>query len=261
MTEKARFIRKTLLNISNKGNDGNLQSCFSSVEILNVLFSRVLNFTTSDKKNADRDEFFLSKGQSSLALLVVMSLNGFLDMRELESFCKFDSRISMQIDCTKFDFIENSAGSLGHGFPLAVGAAWAKKIMNTQGRIFCLAGDGEMNEGTMWEAAMFAASEKLNNLILIIDDNKSLGEMINIGNLEQKLTAFGFLVKKVDGHDENELYKVFTCTSDIPLAIIAETKRGYGSVTLESQRVWFHRAPDNNELLQLLKEVEEYPDA
>lgn len=261
MTEKARLIRKTLLNISNKGGDGNLQSCFSSVEILSVLFSKVLNFTPSNKKNVNRDEFFLSKGQSSLALLVVMAFNGFLNIRELESFCKLDSRISMQIDCTKFDFIENSAGSLGHGFPMSVGAAWAKKIMNAQGRVFCLAGDGEMNEGTMWEAAMFAASEKLNNLVLIIDDNKSIGKMINIESLEQKLCSFGFFVKKVDGHNENELYKAFTYKSDIPSAIIAETKRGYGSMTLESQRSWFHRSPDNNELLRLLKEVEEYTDA
>ena len=258
MDKICRDIRKKILETSHKGKDGNLQSCFSSVEILWVLYDKILAFHP-DFINSSHDRFILSKGQSNLALMTILAFKGYLPMKELDTFCHFDSRIAMQADRTKFDgVIENSAGSLGHGFPIGVGMAWASKIKGTNERVFVLAGDGEMNEGTMWEAMIFASSESLNNLTLIIDDNDSINRLINLSDLDKKISAFNFDVCVVDGHSIDELAAALDKQSDRPRAIIAKTFRGYGSKTLMEDRSWFHRYPDESELMFLCKEVDEF---
>lgn len=252
MTKAAMRLRKTVLQMAYAGNDGNLQSNFSSIEILRVLYDRILD-------NAARDRFVLSKGQSTMALLALLSEKGYIPPEELLTACRYDARISMQADRTKLPCVEVSAGSLGHGFPIAVGMAWANRIANRAGRVYVMAGDGEMNEGTMWEAAIFAASEKLDNLTLIIDDNDSIGQMIQIGDLGQKLTAFGFHCVEADGHDEDALEAALRIThKNAPSAVLARTKRGYGSRILMDDRSWFHRAPSAEELERLLQDVEAY---
>lgn len=258
MTDKCKSIRKRMLEISAAGRDGNLQSCFSSVEILWTIYDGILDLTP-EKLARPHDRFFLSKGQSNLALMTVLAEKGLIPRTELGGFCSFDSRIAMQADKTKFEGqIENSAGSLGHGFPMAVGAAWAAKIKKTGERVFVLAGDGEMNEGTMWEAALFAASEGLDNLTLVVDDNGSIGRMLSFGDLAAKLEAFGFETETVDGHSENELTAALKKTGDRPRAIIAKTVRGYGSKTLTEDRSWFHRYPTESELAELKREVDAF---
>lgn len=259
MNNKMKELRKQILKISANGKDGNLQSCFSSLEILWTLYDKFLPDKKKECVGNRRNKFVLSKGQSNLALMTVLAEKGFIDKDELESFCQFDSRISMQADRTKFDdFVETSAGSLGHGFPIAVGMAWAKKIQKQEGRVFCLAGDGEMNEGTMWETAIFAASEKLDNLVLIIDDNNSIGRMIDMGSLNEKLKAFGFDVMEVDGHNIAVLQDCFAKKTDRPYAVIAKTVRGWGSKTLMEDRSWFHRYPRGQELEMLCGEVDAF---
>ena len=258
MTDSCKAIRKRLLEISAKGRDGNLQSCFSSVEIIWTLYHRVLN-PAPDKLDLPHDRFFLSKGQSNLTLMAILAETGMISQEELEGFCRFDSRIAMQADRTKFGgLIENSAGSLGHGFPMAVGFAWASKIKKTNERVFVLAGDGEMNEGTMWEAMLFAASEGLNDLTLIVDDNGSIGRMISFGDLTAKLEAFGFDTETVDGHSVEDLAAALNRTGARPRAIVAKTVRGYGSKTLSEDRSWFHRYPTEEELVQLQREVDAF---
>lgn len=252
-------LRKEMLRISHKGKDGNLQSSFSSLEILWTLYNDVLDLTSDTVKLPEHNRFVLSKGQSNLALMVVLAEKGFFSKSELMTFCQFDSRISMQADRTKFEgFVETSAGSLGHGFPIAVGMAWAAKIRGSFERVFVLAGDGEMNEGTMWEAALFASSENLNNLVLIIDDNNSIARMIHVGNWKEKLKAFGFSVIDVDGHDCKKLAEEMKKEEDHPKAILAKTQRGYGSKTLMMDPSWFHRCPTEEELQVLLSEVDEF---
>lgn len=259
MTEGARRLRKSILRMAYAGGDANLQSCFSSVEILRVLYDRVLRVSPGTAGDPERDRFVLSKGQSTMALLAMLAEKGYLPEEELATACRYDSRISMQADRTKLLFIENSAGSLGHGFPMAVGMAWANRILGHTGNVYVLAGDGEMNEGTMWEAALFAPSEKLDNLTLIIDDNRSIGRMIDMGDLVEKLCVFGFQTVIADGHDENALEQaVHTSHSGMPLAVVARTVRGYGSSTLMEDNSWFHRAPDSDELALLLNEVEHF---
>lgn len=258
MEKISRDIRKKLLEISSIGKDGNLQSCFSSVEILWTLYDKILNFN-KDNIGFSHDRFVLSKGQSNLALMTVLAFKGFIWLDELTSFNQIDSRIAMQADRTKFGgLIENSAGSLGHGFPMAVGMAWASKIKKDDERVFVLAGDGEMNEGTMWEAMLFASSEKLNNLTLIVDDNESIRRMIDFGDFIQKFKSFGFDVEVVDGHSISELETALSIIIDRPRVIIAKTHRGFGSNTLMNDRSWFHRYPKDDELEVLLKEVDDF---
>jgi len=250
MDKILKQIRKKCISISNIGKDGNLQSTFSSIEILWAIYDKVLK---SD------DSFVLSKGQSNLALMVILAQKEIISVEELNTFCKFDSRISMQVDRTKFfnKEIEVSAGSLGHGLPMSVGMAMANKIQNSNGKIYCLVGDGEFNEGTMWESCILASSKKLDNLCIIVDNNKSIYSMIDVGNLDNKFKSFGFSVKNINGHDLNELQDSMLETSELPKIIIANTFRGYGSSTLMNDKSWFHRYP-KNEVEKLLNEVDEF---
>lgn len=257
MTDGARALRKTILRMAHAGRDANLQSVFSSVEILRVIYDRVLRF--SPERPEDRDRFVLSKGQSTMGLLAILAEKGFIPEEELWTACRYDSRISMQADRTKLPFVEISAGSLGHGFPMAAGMALGNRIAKRPGRVFVLAGDGEMNEGTMWETALFAGSEGLERLTLIVDDNGSINEMLKMGDLEEKLSVFGFEAETVNGHDEEELYAALSRVgSGRPRAVIAKTVRGHGCRTLEEDRSWFHRAPTDEELAALLEEVDAY---
>ncbi len=240
-----------MLRLSHAGGDGNLQSCFSSCEILYALYNGVMS---------GEDHFILSKGQSSLALVAVLEQKGVFSPAETESFCKYGSRFSMQLDRTKFPGgeVENSAGSLGHGFPMAVGLAHALMLKGDPGRVYVLAGDGEMNEGTMWEACAFAGAHKLCNLTLIVDDNNSVGRMLDLSPLGGKLEAFGFAVAEVDGHDIAALAETLSGRPDKPFAVLAKTVRGYGSPTLSGNNAWFHKAPDAEELESLIGEVESF---
>lgn len=252
MTEQARALRIKTLEISCAGGDGNLMSCFSSADILSALYHGVIDWRD---RSENRNQFVLSKGQSNMAMMAQLTLLGAIPEDEIRSACRLKARISMQADRTKFDCIENSAGSLGHGLPLGVGMAWAKKIMGHAGNVFVLVGDGEMNEGTMWEAMMFAASEQLDNLVIIIDNNHSLDEMLHVCGFEEKIKAFQMDYIRVDGHDEQALQAAFTMRRTRPLVVDAQTVRGWGSDTMMKDRFWFHRAPKPDELLRLTEEV------
>ncbi|MDE7327740.1 MAG: hypothetical protein K2N63_15925 [Lachnospiraceae bacterium] len=259
MTDAARKLRISVLETAYRGGDANLQSVFSSIEILRVLYDRVLRITPGTKDSPNRDYFVLSKGQSTMGLLALLAEKGYFGEEELETACQYDSRISMQADRTKLPGVEICAGSLGHGFPIAAGIAYAGKIQGRNGQVYVLAGDGEMNEGTMWEAALFAVGEKLDNLTLIVDDNASLKEMLDIGDIGSKLENFGFDIRYVDGHDEEGLFQVIARPHiGRPGAVIARTKRGYGSHILMEDRSWFHRAPDQEELAQLTEDVKKF---
>lgn len=263
MKSELKLLRSNCLKLSFEGKDGNLQSCFSSIEILWTLYKKIMNWDTSIANLPERDIFVLSKGQSTLALHIVLSHLGLFSFDELKTFCQYHSRFSMQADRTKFPEggIEVSAGSLGHGFPIATGMALARKIKKSSSRVYVLAGDGEMNEGTMWEACIFAASHHLDNLCLIIDNNHSLDDMLNIGNLENKLSAFGFVTAQCNGHKIEEIEFCIqramkkALENKTPACVIANTVRGYGSLTLMSDKSWFHRYPNKKELEQLLQEV------
>ena len=266
MRAELKELRKDCLRVSHAGQDGNLQSGFSSIEILWTLYRRIMNWSVDRATVPGRDIFVLSKGQSTLALHVLLMHLGLFSKEEVMGFCQYDSRFSMQADRTKFPEggIEVSAGSLGHGFPIAVGMAMARKIQQSAAHVYVLAGDGEMNEGTMWEAAALAAAHHLDNLCLIIDDNQSLGAMLDFGSLQTKLEAFEFVTHECDGHDTEALTDTIRLAVDEarqkkkPACIIAKTIRGYGAKTLMENPAWFHCASSAEELNTLLREVDEF---
>lgn len=259
MNSDIKILRKLILDIAYYGKDANLQSIFSSVEILWTLYYEVMNYSLDNMNDPNRDVFILSKGQSTMGVLAILCQKGFFDPEELKRACKYDSFISMQADRTKVPGFEASAGSLGHGFPIAAGMAYGKKIQRQNGHVYVLAGDGEMNEGTMWEAALFCGSERLNNLTLIIDDNHSIDVMIDLRSLQDKLKAFGFEVIIANGHNIMDMKKaLLSRNNNKPTAIIAQTKRGYGSATIMTDDTWFHRAPSEEELIRLKKEVDDF---
>lgn len=261
MEEVLVRLRKKTLELAHIGKDANIQSIFSSFEILWSLYDRILDISLIKEGSSDRDVFICSKGQATLGLLLVLAEKGILDQEELDTYCQFDSRISMQADRTKFPCgVEASAGSLGHGLPIAVGMAMAKIIKGEKGRVFVMTGDGEMNEGTNWEALALAAGKKLNNLYLIVDDNRSLGEMLDFGDLKAKLNAFGFSSIESDGHNVNELENGLNELYKLsgPKVLIAKTRRGWGSKTLMTKKEWFHKVPDEKELQMLMKEIDQF---
>lgn len=257
MTASAKLLRKMVLETACCGGNANLQSVFSSIDIIDVLYEKILRINPQEADSPERDYFILSKGQATMGLLAELAIQGFFPQEELKTACRIDSRISMQADRTKLPGVEISAGSLGHGFPMAVGIAWGNKLAGRCNKVYALAGDGEMNEGTMWEAALFAASEKLDHLVLIIDDNSSLQSMLDVGDFGEKLKAFGFDVQYADGHQEESLLHAFrNLSSERPHAVIAKTIRGYGARTLMTDNTWFHRAPTKEELKSLQEEVD-----
>lgn len=256
-------LRKDALYLSYRCQDGNLQSVFSCLDIVWTLYDKVMNWSPEKAMDDDRDIFIISKGQATLALYPVLIEKGFFSMDEVATHIgAFDSRYCIQTDLTKFQGgIENNAGSLGHGFPFAVGIALANKIKKSPSQVYVLAGDGELCEGTMWESCIVAGAKKLDNLCLIVDDNDSVGAMIDMGNIETKLKAFGFDVFSVDGHSPDELEKVFAqcqVKNGHPKAVVAKTVRGYGSKTMMAEDIWFHKAPNEAELEMLCKEVDAF---
>jgi len=263
MTDIAKRLRKDSLYLSYLCRDGNLQSVFSCLDIIWMLYDKVMNWSPETALDDNRDFFIVSKGQATLALYPVLSAKGMFSMDEIAGeIGSFASRYCIQTDLTKFrGGIENSAGSLGHGLPFAVGIAMANRIKKSPSRVYVLTGDGEFCEGSMWESCIFAGAKGLDSLCVIVDDNNSVGAMVDLDSLAEKLRTFHFDVFEVDGHDPAALEAVFAGLeygNGRPKAVIAKTVRGYGSRTMMERDIWFHKAPDKQELELLMREVDEF---
>lgn len=263
MKDISKKLRKNSLYLSYKCQDGNLQSVFSCLDIVWTLYDRVMNWSPERAMDDDRDFFIISKGQATLALYPVLIEKGMFDLEEIAGeIGTFHSRYCIQTDLTKFQGgVENNAGSLGHGMPFAVGIAAANKIKRSPSQTYVLAGDGEFCEGSMWEACIFASAKNLDNLCVVVDDNDSVGTMVDFGSMSDKLRAFGFDVFEVDGHDMDALERVFRSldhNNGRPKVVIAKTVRGYGSKTMTDHDIWFHKAPNAEELEMLMREVDEF---
>lgn len=261
MEQISRKLRIEALKLSALCQDGNLQSVFSCLDIIWVLYDKIMNWSAEKAQDDNRDFFIISKGQATLALYPVLIEKGMFTVDELSEIGSFNSRFCIQTDITKFQGgIENNAGSLGHGLPFATGIAMANKIKKIPSKVFVLTGDGEFNEGTMWESCILAASKKLDNLCVIIDDNHSVGAMTEMFDMQKKLESFGFNVYRVNGHNLKQMELVFNKKFEEgkPTAIIADTARGYGCKTMMENDIWFHKAPSAEELKSLVKEIEEF---
>ncbi|QTQ14526.1 hypothetical protein HRQ91_08695 [Treponema parvum] len=264
MEEISRKLRKTALYLSHKCKDGNLQSVFSCLDIMWVLYDRVMNWSPEKALDDDRDFFIISKGQATLALYPILIEKGMFNLKDIASeIGNFDSRYCIQTDLTKFSGgIENNAGSLGHGLPFGTGIAYANKIKKSRSNVYVLCGDGELCEGTMWESFIFAGDKHLDNLCVIIDDNDSVKAMVSLNSISEKLRSFNFDTFEVNGHDMNECESILSGIKKMnngkPKAVIAHTIRGYGSKTMTEHEIWFHKAPNESELVLLNKEVDEF---
>ncbi|MBA4373148.1 MAG: transketolase [Thermodesulfovibrio sp.] len=256
MTPVCKEIRKDILGISKASGHGHIPTCFSVVEIIYAAY----DFMSHDPKNPSlksRDIFVLSKGHAALAHYCVLSRCGYFGIDEVYSFGSFMSRFGCHADRLKVPGIEVSTGSLGHGIGVAVGIAIAFKIRREARRVFVVIGDGESNEGTVWEAVMVAVNLKLNNLIIIYDNNQSHARGLQIQDPTAHFRGFGCAVSETDGHDIGLIQKELGRDSDTVKVIIANTIKGYGCSTLiENQYEWHRKSPNEAEYEILTKELD-----
>ncbi len=251
-----RAMKRDIVHATYSSGEGHIASAFSILDLIWVLYDRVMNIKDKRKINLTDDRFILSKGHASLALYAVLANKGFFPVDELSTFCQYTSRLGGHPDCNKIQCIEASTGSLGHGFPMAVGLALGSRIQSLENRIFCLIGDGECNEGTIWEAALVAAHHKLTNLCCIVDYNHSTDRALHLGNLSEKFKSFGWFVITISGHDHKSIENALNRFSKTqPLLIIAETIKGNGVKRMEHQPAWHHRSPNPEELKEIIEEL------
>jgi transketolase len=250
MDERSKELRRLVIKAFAADKRGHVGPTLSLIEILRVLYDNFLKYRVDDPEWAERDRLILSKGHGCLALYSVLSSKGFFSEDELTTFCKHDSRLGGHPERGKLPGIEASTGALGHGLPIGVGMALAAKIRKEKHRVVVVTGDGELNEGSVWEAALSASMHKLSNLIVFVDHNKfqSYGptsQVIDMGNLAEKWSSFGFAAKDVDGHDMSDLeslVKQLPLSAEKPTAIICHTIKGKGLPFAEQNANWHHKS-------------------
>lgn len=250
-------IREDILKVSKISGHGHIPTCFSVVEILYAIYDTIKH----DSKNPSwegRDIFILSKGHAALGHYCVLAKFGYFDINKVNSFGGFMSDFGCHADRFKVPGVEASTGSLGHGIGLAVGMALGLKIKKSGRRVFALIGDGEANEGSVWEAVMVAVNLKLDNLTIIYDNNMSHSRGLQIHNPVERFKAFGCEVIDVNGHDVHALKKEIIKRGDNVRVIVANTKKGFGCKTLvENQYKWHRKSPNDTEFEMLMGELNE----
>ncbi|MDH3972678.1 MAG: transketolase [Deltaproteobacteria bacterium] len=257
MKQECKDIRREILKISNASGHGHIPTCFSIVEIMYAVYGR-MNHDPKNPHWEGRDIFLLSKGHASLGHYSVLAKFGYFDIERVYSFGNFMSDFGCHADRFKVPGAEASTGSLGHGIGIAVGIALAFKLKKQDRKVFVVIGDGESNEGTVWEAIMVAVNLNLNNLTIIYDNNMSHGRGLQITGPADRFKAFGCHVWEVNGHDLGQLEDEIDQQSENVKVIVANTVKGYGCKTLvENQYEWHRKSPGDEELEKLLRELDE----
>ena len=259
---KLKEIKQTMLKMVHKANVSHIGAGLSVVDILYELYFNVTNLDKETIHDPNRDVVILSKGHSSAALYSVLYHKGLIEKSLIDNYSIDGGSLPCHVDKEKSPFFEVSTGSLGHGASVAVGMALAKKIDNLKGHVYVICGDGECNEGSVWEAVMFADTHKLDNLTLIVDYNKfqafgPTNSVINQKNIADRFKAFGFDAFMIDGHNFDEIEKVLRYRSDRPIAVIANTIKGKGVSFMENTLEWHYKSPNDEQLKIALKEIEE----
>lgn len=269
MTEKElarrsnRYRQNILKYIVNAG-AGHTGGSLSSIDILNVLYNHTLKVGPENFSSPDRDRYIQSKGHCVEALFVVLADKGFFPEEDLNTLCRYQSHY-IGHPTKKVNGVEQNTGALGHGLPIAVGIALAGKMDQKDFRVFTLLGDGELPEGSNWEAALTAAHYKLDNLCAIIDHNKlqitgPTAEVCNTDPIDEKFASFGWAVVHVDGHDLKALAETFDrlpFQEGRPSLVIAHTVKGKGISFMENVPGWHHGVPDKEQLALAMKELSE----
>ncbi|MES2535069.1 MAG: transketolase [Pseudomonadota bacterium] len=259
-----RALRKAVVQMAYAGSTVHIACAFSIVEILAVLYRNHLRYPNDDPKAVDRDYLVLSKGHGVMAQYACLHEKGWLPKSDLEHYFSDGSRLKGLSDA-HVTGCEVTSGSLGHGLPVGVGMALAAKLNKTDQYCYVVVGDGEMNEGPMWEAMLFASHRALDNLIVIVDENgfQAMGttaEVLDLGNLQDKFAAFGFETASVNGHDELELDDVLSRMkknkNGVPKAIVARTVKGKGVSFMEGSNLWHYTRLSEDTFRQAMSELE-----
>jgi transketolase len=249
LDERSKALRQLVVRALRGPKRGHIGSALSLIEILRVLYDDVLTFDAKRPAWPERDRCILSKGHGCLALYALLADKGFFPQEELDRFCHLNGILGGHPEYGKVPGVEASTGALGHGFSIGIGEALAARMQGRKSRVFVVMGDGEINEGSVWEAAMSASKHRLANLTAIIDANglQAAGptrEILSMEPLADKWRAFGFGVYEVDGHDVGALRQVFArlpLEANKPSLIIAHTVKGKGLPYAENQADWHHR--------------------
>ena len=265
--EFSRKARIEVAKILNRTRDSHIGGGYSSIDIMSVIYTRIMDVDKNHLDDPNRDVFILSKGHIAASYYTVLALSGIISMEDLDTYL---------IDGTNYAGhtrkywtkgvagVEMSAGSLGHGASVGVGMAYAKRVQRLGGRVFVLMGDGECNEGSVWEAAMFAAKFKLSNLVLIVDHNRLQAygcdkEVLDMGALVAKFKEFGCDSIDIDGHNHEEIFKALCTSTSLrslarPKVIVAETIKGKGASFMEGRKEWHFKSPNDEQLKAIIKE-------
>ncbi len=264
LNKKANELRKSIIETVYEAQSGHPGGSLSCSDILTVLYFNQMNIDPKKPNDMARDRFVLSKGHCSPALYSVLALKGYFDKKDLQGFRKLDSYLQGHPDMKKVPGVDMTTGSLGQGLSSAVGMAIASKMNEAGCRVYCLLGDGEIEEGQIWEACMAAYKNKLDNLCVILDNNDlqidgKIEEVSGLDNIEGKFKNFGFHVIKVCGHDISSLIDAFETakqTNGVPTAIIASTIKGKGVSFMENEAGWHGKAPNKEEYERAIMELD-----
>lgn len=255
LEKKARNIRKNIVEMVYSAASGHPGGSLSITDVLTTLYFKELNVDVKDPKNENRDRVVLSKGHCSPALYATLAEKGFIPEEDLKTFRKIDSYLQGHPDMKKIPGVDMTSGSLGQGLSVANGMALAAKLDKKDYRVYCIMGDGEIQEGQVWEAAMSSCHYKLDNICVIVDNNNlqidgSVDTVMNPYPIDKKFESFGFNVLVIDGHNYEKIIKAFETarnTKGKPTAIIAKTTKGRGVSFMENQAGWHGKAPNEEQ--------------
>jgi len=259
----SKKLRRRILELVYRTGSPHIGSSFSCVDILIALYWQMMSISPEDPSNANRDRFILSKGHGCPALYAVLAEKGFLSGTDLHGFAKDGGTFEQHPRRDIQKGIEVSSGSLGHGLSIGIGMALAARSDSRNFITYVLLGDGELNEGSVWEAAMFAAQHSLDNLVAIVDYNKmqALGfskDIIDLNPLCEKWSSFGWCCKEVDGHNVVDLQRTLREVPFLkgkPSIVVAHTMKGKGVSFMENSLLWHYRCPDDEEYAMAIKEL------
>jgi transketolase len=261
----ANRIRRRDLQAVYEAGAGHVGGEMSVIDLLTALYFHVMSVNPRDPLDPSRDRLVLSKGHTALALYVVLAEKGFIPMEDISTFLKPNSALNGHPNRLKVPGVETNTGPLGHGLPVAVGMAKAAQLDGAAWRTFVITGDGEMQEGSNWEAIMAAAQFRLDNLTLIIDHNRlqqgaRLAETNNLAPFAPKLAAFGWEVEEIDGHDMAQICTALsreTAPKGRPKCVVAHTNKGQGISFMSDNVAWHHKVPNEAQYRQAMAELEE----
>ena len=266
LQETAKKIRRGIIEAVYSGQSGHPGGSLSIADVMTVLYFHEMNIDLENPKDENRDRLVLSKGHCAPALYSALANKGFFDVEELQTLRNIESRLQGHPDMRKIPGVDMTTGSLGQGLSAANGMAMAGKLDNKDYRVYCILGDGEIEEGQIWEAAMASSKYELDNLCVIVDNNNlqidgTIEEVMSSYPIDEKFKSFGFQIINIDGHNIQEIIDALDVARNVkgkPTCIIAKTIKGKGVSFMENQVAWHGKAPNEEQYIQAMKELNSY---